>query len=162
MIHQGHTTHSLSREPQVGDVKTNSLHVRVVAEPEALVQLLDLRVRRSLHGRQLHILLLGSLGFGDDALDLLHGEVHAVLNFDGSLSRLHLFILLLLGRPDNRPVEPATVYGLATERPHPPIPQQLSAAASEACIPLAGLLPCAVARAHPLYIIQSHAMLDVS
>ena len=48
------------------------------------------------------------------------------------------------------------------ERPHPPIPQQLSAAASEACIPLAGLLPCAVARAHPLYIIQSHAMLDVN
>ena len=102
-------SHSLSRKPKVGDVRTNSLRVRVVAEPEALVQLLDLRVRRNLHGRPLHILLLGSLGLGDDALDLLHGEVHAVLNFNGSLSRLHLFILLLLGRPDNRPVEPAAV-----------------------------------------------------
>ena len=57
---------------------------------------------------------------------------------------------------------PPLLLGLAAERPHPPIPQQLSAAASEACIPLAGLLPCAVARAHPLYIIQSHAMLDVN
>ena len=54
------------------------------------------------------------------------------------------------------------LLGLAAERPYPPIPQQLSAAASEACIPLAGLLPCAVAHAHPLYIIQSHAMLDVN
>ena len=109
-------SHSLSRKPKVGDVRTNSLRVRVVAEPEALVQLLDLRVRRNLHGRPLHILLLGSLGLGDDALDLLHGEVHAVLNFNGSLSRLHLFILLLLGRPDNRPVEPAAVDVL-TEAP---------------------------------------------
>ena len=64
-------SHSLSRKPKVGDVRTNSLRVRVVAEPEALVQLLDLRVRRNLHGRPLHILLLGSLGLGDDALDLL-------------------------------------------------------------------------------------------
>ena len=48
MIHQGHATHSLSRKPQVGDVRTNSLRVRVVTEPEALVQLLDLRVRRNL------------------------------------------------------------------------------------------------------------------
>ena len=79
MIHQGHATHSLSRKPEVGDVRTNSLRVRVVTEPEALVQLLDLRVRRNLHGRPLHILLLGSLGLGDDALDLLHGEVHAIL-----------------------------------------------------------------------------------
>ena len=46
-------SHSLSRKPQVGDVRTNSLRVRVVAEPEALVQLLDLRVRRNLHGRPL-------------------------------------------------------------------------------------------------------------
>ena len=52
---------SLSRKPQVGDVQTNSLRVRVVAEPEALVQLFDLRIRRNLHGRPLHILLLGSL-----------------------------------------------------------------------------------------------------
>ena len=65
MIHQGHTTHSLSRKPEVGDVRTNSLRVRVVTEPEALVQLHDLRVRRNLHGRPLHILLLGSLGLGD-------------------------------------------------------------------------------------------------
>ena len=71
-------SHSLSRKPKVGDVRTNSLRVRVVAEPEALVQLLDLRVRRNLHGRPLHILLLGSIGLGDDALDLPHG---------GSLSR---------------------------------------------------------------------------
>ena len=46
-------SHSLSRKPKVGDVSTNSLRVRVVAEPEALVQLLDLRVRRNLHGRPL-------------------------------------------------------------------------------------------------------------
>ena len=39
--------HSLSRKPKVGDVRTNSLRVRVVAEPEALVQLLDLRVRQA-------------------------------------------------------------------------------------------------------------------
>ena len=48
---------SLSRKPKVGDVRTNRLRVRVVAEPEALVQLLDLRVRRNLHGRPLHIFL---------------------------------------------------------------------------------------------------------
>ena len=47
---------------------------------EALVQLLDLRVRRNLHGRPLYILLLGSLGLGDDALDLLHGKVHIFHN----------------------------------------------------------------------------------
>ena len=49
------------------------------------MQLLDLRRRRNHHGRPLHILLLGSLGLGDDALDLLHGEVHAVLASSGSL-----------------------------------------------------------------------------